>query len=295
MDSDRQTTVLFADLTGSTRLYELAGDNDALAIIGRCMETLRRAAEAAGGRVIKTIGDEVMALFAAPDSAADAATRMHIAIEALAFARDHKLAVRIGFHSGPVIQQDNDVFGDTVNLASRLVEQATRGQILTSAETVSFLTPAIRSATRELYDITVKGKVKDIGLCELLWRKSADITHVPLGQKAPRSQRRGIRLRHRGKDVVLRRRVESFTLGRDASCNLVIFAATASRDHCVIERRHDNFVVRDHSSNGTFVAVEGDATESILRREEMALRGHGWLAFGQPREQAEDLVEFWCD
>ncbi len=127
--------MLFADVSGSTRLYETAGDAAALDAIGRCIERLSQAAESTGGRVLKTMGDEVMVLFPTPDAAASAASEMHAAVDTLPPVNGTKLGVRIGFHSGPVIQRDNDVFGDTVNLAARLVEQAQKGQIITSHET----------------------------------------------------------------------------------------------------------------------------------------------------------------
>lgn len=291
----RQTTVLFADLSGSTRLYEAAGDDKALEVIGRCIDTLCRAAEAAGGRVIKTIGDEVMALFATPDQAADAAMRMQTGINALPTIGGSKLAVRIGFHAGPVIQRENDVFGDTVNLASRLAEQATREQVLTTTDTVSLLSPFLKGATRRLYDITVRGKLEDIALCELLWRKSPDITLSPTGDFAVKSTM-NLRLRvvYRGRELVLKRRVESITLGRDPTCTFVIVDPLSSRHHCVIERRQDKFVLVDHSSNGTYVTPESDGNETVLRREESALRGHGWLSFGRCSGDSEDLLEYWC-
>jgi len=295
MDSRRDTTVLFADVTGSTRLYEAAGDRKALEAVGSCIEILRRAAEAAGGRVLKTMGDGVMALFSSPDRAADASTRMHFAVAAMPPVAGHKLGVRIGFHAGPVIQRDNDVFGDTVNLASRLVEQANNGQVLTSAATVLMLAPIVRSSTRRLYDITVKGKVEEVALCELVWRKSPDVTDVPIDHSVSKPARVGLRLRYRGKEFVYRRLQESITLGRDAGCTLVVSDAKASRNHCVIERRQDKFFVRDHSANGTYVTVEGEDNETVLRREESTLRGHGWLAFGQPRAQSADLLEYWFE
>src|SRR5256886_15624892 len=74
MEESRQTTVLFADVSGSTKLYETAGDAVALTAIGRCIERMRKAAESTGGRVVKTIGDEIMALFPRPDAAAGAAS-----------------------------------------------------------------------------------------------------------------------------------------------------------------------------------------------------------------------------
>jgi class 3 adenylate cyclase len=290
----RETTVLFADVIGSTRLYEASGDRKALQAIRACLDALHRAAEAAGGRVVKTIGDEIMALFASPDQAADAASRMHSAISELPAVDGHKLAVRIGFHAGPVIQRDSDVFGDTVNLASRLVGQATKDQVLTSAETISMMAPALRNASRRLYDITVRGKLEDVALCEYLWRASPDITQFPNG--APKDLRtdQRLRLQYGDRVLVLKRKVESISIGRDPASAFVVADATASRQHCVIEKRQGKFVLRDHSSNGTYVAIAGEG-ETVLRREEMTLRGRGALAFGQSTAQTVDLLKYSCE
>ena len=153
MDQLRQVTVLFADVSDSTKLYESEGDKAAMEAIARCVDQLRQTVESSGGRVVKTIGDEVMAVFPTPDAAGFAAGSMQYAIEALPPVGASKLGVRIGFHHGPVIQSDNDIFGDTVNLASRLVEQAGRGQIIISHETSDQLGPVFRSFKRPLYAI----------------------------------------------------------------------------------------------------------------------------------------------
>jgi adenylate cyclase len=68
----------------------------------------------------------------------------------------------------------------------------------------------------------------------------------------------------------------------------------ASRQHCTIERRQDLFVLRDHSTNGTYVTIEGDA-EMAVRRSEVSLRKHGWVSFGQPRAPGVEAVEFFVD
>ena len=287
--------MLFADLAGSTRLYESAGDRAMAEAIRQCLDVVRRAAEASGGRVVKTIGDELMAVFPDPDQATQAATRMHIAVNALPLIEGQKRSLRIGFHCGPVVQRDGDIFGDTVNLASRLTAQATRGQVLTSAATVTKLTPLLRGATRRLYDITVKGKAADVSLCEVLWARGADVTDFPLGQARQPARFSILRLRLGARELVRRRRVETITIGRDAECTLVIAEATASRNHCVIERRQNHLVIRDHSSNGTFLWVAGDTHDLVLRREEFVLRGRGWISFGQPKRTASEVAEYFCE
>ena len=295
MIPERETTVLFADVTGSTRLYERAGDAEAAEGIHGCLKTLRGATEASGGRVIRNIGDEIMALFPTADSAAQAATRMHVAVSALPPVAGQKLSLRIAFHAGPVMQRGDDVFGDTVNLASRLVAQAIRGQVLTSSRTAKQLTAALRNSTRQLYDITVKGQACEVSLCELLWSKSADVTDFPLGDTPKSVPRPRLRLKLGEREVIRRRLVESITVGRDPQSAFVVEESTASRHHCVIERRQQHFVVRDHSANGTFISFAGGGAEMVLHREEMVLQGHGWLAFGQPKSMATHVLEYFSE
>src|SRR2546425_11994961 len=83
MEDSRQNTVLFADVSGSTQLYEAAGDTTAHGAIAGCLDVMRKAVEGARGRVVKTIGDEEMALFPSADAAAAGAATMLGAVEAL--------------------------------------------------------------------------------------------------------------------------------------------------------------------------------------------------------------------
>src|SRR2546426_1060351 len=231
MEASRQTTVLFADVTGSTKLYATAGDALAAETIGRCLEKLRLSAEATGGRVVKTMGDSVMALFSSPGAAASAAASMQVAIESLPPLGDIKLGLRIGFHAGPVIQRNNDIYGDTVNVAYRLHEQAKRGQVLTSDDTASLLPQLLRNSTRLLYPVTVKGKAEDVALCELVWRQSPDITDLATTMSVLRIPLARLRLKYLGRDIARRRGSDSLLIGRDRSeehtselqspCNLV--------------------------------------------------------------------------
>jgi class 3 adenylate cyclase len=293
MDQERQVTVLFADVSDSTKLYESEGDKAAMEAIARCVDQLRQQVESSGGRVVKTIGDEVMAVFAAPDAAAVAAGRIQHAIDALPPVGASKLGVRIGFHCGPVIQSGNDVFGDTVNLAARLVGQAGRNQIITSRETSDGLSPVFRSFKRPLYAIHVKGKVEEVELCELIWREADDVTMTFAGHSVAQRPPLVLRLKYRDREIICRRHNDSITMGRDLACGLVIANGRASRRHCTIERRQDKFILADQSTNGTYVTAEG-SNEVFLRREEFMLGKHGWIAFGQSRSGAEDVVEYFC-
>lgn len=297
MDQVVLAAVLFADVSGSTRLYETAGDTVASAAIEQCIDVFRNETDAMKGRVIKTIGDEVMSVFGSADACVNAAIAMQLGIAALPQVGGTTLGVRIGFHFGPVVEKDGDVFGDTVNLAARLTGLAQKDQIITSRETVDALSPVLRISCRQLYSHQVKGKEQEVGLCEVIWRESDEMTAMVSTQGAMTAARHAqplLRLRYHAAEIVLDEARSSLLLGRDKSAQLVIADAMASRSHCKIECRRDKYVLADHSANGTYVTVEGDR-EIMLRREEFTLRGHGWITFGQPRARTADVVEFFCE
>src|SRR5256886_15657813 len=102
-ERSRQTTVLFADVSGSTSLYETAGDVAALDAIGLCIGRLSQAAESTGGRGLKTMGGEGMGLFPPPGAAAKGGSQMHAAAATLPPGNRTQPGRRIRFHSGPPI------------------------------------------------------------------------------------------------------------------------------------------------------------------------------------------------
>jgi len=282
-------TVLFADVTGSTQLYESAGDAAASQAIAQCIGAFSDATRLAGGQVVKEIGDEVMAIFPTPDAAAIAATRMHLAVEALAPVAGTRLGARIGFHTGPVVRRENDLFGDTVGLAEGLAGKAAKGQVLTSEETAALLSPALRSCTRVLYAVQLKGKSESVSLCELVWRQGPDITDMAGSALADAAGKLWLKL---GETEIAQE--PPLHIGRDKDCEIVVTGENASRQHCTVERRREKFVLRDHSTNGTYVTVEGEP-EFGLHREEYILRGHGWISFGEPRAPGAELLEYYCE
>src|SRR5512144_2909400 len=131
---------MFADVAGSTRLYETLGDEAALAAVNQCLADVREASAAYSGRIVQTIGDEAMALFPTADLAAEAAREIQRRIARRAPVGSQRLALRIGMHSGPAIHADGDVFGDSVNLAARMVGLAKAGQVILSASAAHALT-----------------------------------------------------------------------------------------------------------------------------------------------------------
>ncbi len=294
MDPVAQSAVLFADVSGSTQLYEVTGDAVAAAAVGQCIALLKQNTAAFGGRVMRIVGDEILAVFPSADAAARAAIEMQAGVAQFAPAAGIRLGVRIGFNFGAVMERDGELYGDAVNIGARLAGLAQKDQVITSYETVEKLSPALKASCRRLYSVQVKGKEHAVELCQLIWRQSEDLTSL-VREKSTLLQRQAIlRLRYRATEIVLGSARSSVAMGRDASAELVIEDAKVSRTHCKIERHMHTFVLVDHSSNGTFVTIEGDS-EVVLKREEYTLRGHGWIAFGLPRAETSELVEFFCE
>lgn len=129
-------TLLFSDLTGSTALYERIGDARAFAVVGEHFGDMTAAVTAHEGAIVKTMGDAVMADFASPASALEAAVAMIHACR-----RAHGalgLGVKIGLHEGPCLavraNERLDFFGTTVNVAARLQALARGGEIVIARE-----------------------------------------------------------------------------------------------------------------------------------------------------------------
>ena len=271
-------TVLFADISDSTRLYDVLGDTRAKALVDECLTAMKCIVRRHSGRVIKTIGDEVMCVLPDPDSGLLAASDMQARITAMPEVSSVKRAIRVGFHAGPVIEEANDVFGDTVNLAARMVGLARASQILTTRATVEQLSRALRENTRRIADVSVRGKGDQIEVCEVMWETGGDVT-MTTGALAVAVSRFELELAHAGGSMVLGADDTAVSLGRDKRCQIVLTGRKASRVHARIERRRDKFFLIDQSTNGTFVTFAGEA-EIVLRREEVMLRGSGSITFG---------------
>jgi adenylate cyclase len=128
---DRPPAVCFLDLTGYTRLTEERGDEAAADLATRLATLVRRASRAHGGTPVKWLGDGVMFYFRQPGDSVLAAVEM---VEVVG---SHDLPpAHVGIHAGPVIFQEGDYFGRTVNIAARIAAYARPGEVLVSQEVV---------------------------------------------------------------------------------------------------------------------------------------------------------------
>ncbi len=125
-------TILFSDIKDSTRYFEKNGDVAGMAMVQRHNDLLFPVIQEVGGRVVKTIGDAIMACFTDPVGSVKAAVGMQraLAVHNEARSAEEQIHIKIGVHTGLGLLKDNDVFGDVVNAAARVQHQAKPGQIL---------------------------------------------------------------------------------------------------------------------------------------------------------------------
>jgi|SRR6267142_3960333 class 3 adenylate cyclase len=288
----KERAILFADISGSTALYELLGDKPAAKAIEACLGSLREIISTRDGQVVKTIGDELMVVFDNPQAACEAAREMQQRMTSLPPTAGAKLAIRIGFHFGLVLEDKGDFWGDGVNTAARLAGLAKAGQILTTGATANSLPAMQRGNLRDLDEISVKGKHDAVRVFELMWGDTEDATHLAgMTTKAKVETRLTLEVGER--TLAFPRDKTVLILGRENTCDIVIREKTASRRHARIERRGAQYVLVDESTNGTCVEIEGDR-EVVLRRDSVMLRGRGKIALGISTATAVELVLFDC-
>lgn len=288
-ETSARRAILFADVCDSISIYETLGDTRALAAINRLFAVLARKVKAAKGNVVKTIGDGMVCQFAAPDAALRAACDMQEAAVALTsptLRRD--LSIKIAFTYGPVVPKGDDVFGDTVNVCSRLVGIASPRQVLTTQETVDALSPGLRKRCRTLAPTRVRGRAAEVAACEVLWRGDADVTALNLNKETlAKAAQWVLKLRY-GDDTFTIESNSSVRIGREKGNDVVVPSQHASRLHARVFGRDGNFVIADQSSNGTFVMVDGSKREIRLRREEAVLGERGTIGLGSPTADSGD-------
>lgn len=287
--------ILFADVSGSTRLFETLGDATARVKVSECLDTLTEVTKNHSGTVIKTIGDEIMCTFPTADAAANAAMEMHEELEediTEGVSDSIKLQIRVGFHFGPAIMEGGDVFGDAVNVAARMAAQAKGGQIITTQSSVDLLAPMLRAATRFVDRAPIKGKQEEIEIYEIIWQEE-DVTRMATGLMSEDMKPEvKLRVSYNGQDIVMDKQRSDLMMGRSNACDLPVNEKMASRQHVRIELRRDKFFIIDQSTNGTHVLIE-NADEEFLRREEMPLQGRGQISLGKAfNESPTEIVTF---
>ena len=291
--AEHYTTILFSDITGSTRMFETLGDAMAKQIISEVVDVMELSVKSYRGRVVKTIGDEVMAEFATPEQAALAASEMQINLSQQNAAKGRNIQIHIGFHHGEVIREGGDVFGDAVNVAARMVAQCRPGQILTTRETALMMSSMMDDKMRSLGTRTLKGKQVDIEVFEILWQKDrSNLTVVARTQPAvDEGLSPTLHLLYQQRHIALQKKDTPFLMGREPPDSLynhlIVNDDCVSRVHAVIEYHQGQFSLNDKSTNGTWVYLD-DHENLFIHQGSYLLSRSGSISLGKDQLKFND-------
>jgi class 3 adenylate cyclase len=291
MAKDLEVAILFADVVGSTQLYDKFGDTKASETVAQCLEVMKDATHQYNGTVIKTIGDEVMSTFATVDEAMGAAIIMQSRISSENKPDDRiPVSIRIGCHFGPVVQEQNDIFGAAVHTANRMTSQAKARQIVISGGTVEKMSPDLKKQTRQIDVATVRGKIDEVALYELLWNPEEATSMLPTIEWENRDRKISkLELSFRDQTIQVSDRRKNVLMGRAEDNDLVIKGNLISRIHAKVEMRRGKFVLVDQSTNGTFVQnVLGE--ETFVRRDSTEISGEGTIGLGRAEDPGTALA-----
>lgn len=298
-NEQKELGVLFVDISDSSHLFQAYGNEGARDIVRRCLEILREVVLAGEGRVIERIGDELLTVFPNPDSSLCGAVELQ---KAVARARNRSLptflAVRIGMHYGPVMDEGDSVFGDTIYTASRVAALAKGNQILTTGATVARLSPLLRPRASFVEERTLRGTHHVHDIYRISW-DDPDLTDVPRQESAPDEaeeaaeraiQYSAVELSFKDQKIIVSPSNPACLIGRSQRCDIHLGDGDVSRVHTRVEYRSGHYYVVDMSSNGTTVRLN-DGEEALLQEEERRLHGSGSIL---PRRSEVAKVLFTC-
>ena len=279
-------TILFADIGGSTALYEQVGDLEAHRRVAESLALMKDVVTEHHGALLRTVGDSSLASFRHCDDAFCAARdiqRQHI---------DLPLSVRVGFHWGRVIPDGGDVYGNAVNLAARVASFARIEEITATADSVDRLSPKHRSLATWIDNVSMKGLSEAVGIYRLQWRDQ-DTAMTVIASKTGREwlaqKQCAMTISSGGKSTVIDEQKPVLTLGRTDECDIAVEHDEASRQHATIEFSHGQFLLTDRSTNGTYI-LRDSHTPLFVRRDTVVLEGDGILGLGALIEHKSDFA-----
>jgi len=283
-------TVMFADLTGSTAVFEKLGNEAATRTVTALVDWIIEVARAHGGRVVKTLGDGVLAIFPQGADAIEAAVQLQRehARRSTRYGPARHLQLQVGLDCGEVVEVAGDCFGDAVNVAARLSDLSGGRQILATDPVVEQL-PSPPPGTRfhPLGSVPIRGREQPVRMFRVDWEEdtSTDMMTLPAFEPParatrPRAAAGSIELRYLDHTRIFGAEHLPVHLGRAREAELAIADPRVSRLHARIDWHNQGFVLVDLSSNGTCVRFQGAPGELTLRRNECVLHDHGEIALG---------------
>ncbi len=300
-----EQTVLFADLRGSTSMYETLGNTDATAVVTQSIALLARIVAHHQGLVVKTLGDGLMAMFTEAASAVDAADEMHESLERIgtpggaadlpAGRRGVPLKLQVGLAHGELIEMSGDVFGDAVNVAARLIDHAGDNETLVTASVLDTLDDIEKVRFRSLDRMQLRGRVEPVHVYLLeAPRRFGDTATTAYGEMVvPVLEPEGIRLVWAHQNRIYVGASLPVILGRSPQATYIIDDTRVSRSHARIAWHGGTFLLTDLSFNGTYVRFDHDPEVITLRRGSCTLHGSGEIGLGAlPTEADSPSVRF---
>ena len=296
MAKDLEVAILFADVVGSTQLYDKFGDTKASETVARCLDVMKESTYQFNGTVIKTIGDEVMATFPTVDEAMSAASLMQKGLSTDLKDDGIPVSISVGCHFGPVVQEQNDIFGAAVHTANRMTSQAKAKQIIISGTSVEQMGPEWRAQTRQIDVATVRGKIDEVALFELLWQPEEATSMLPTIDWESKAQgATKLTLSFRDVKVVVDDQKKGANMGSADDNELVVKGNLISRVHARVEKRRGKFILIDQSTNGTFLE-NASGEETFIRRDSTELTGEGIIGLGRVAKPGTPLaIHFICE
>lgn len=284
-----ELTVVFADLTGSTAVFENLGNVKATQAITRLTQWIGRLCEHHGGRVVKYMGDGVLLLFKDSQAALEAATQLQATHHARIrqWPLPLKMRLQIGMARGDVVEQNGDCYGDAVNIASRLSDLADSEQILVSDSVITQLSGMYSLRSRSLGPMQIRGRTATCIVHRVEWEEEvlSEFFTMPASLTPANFDRRGAHSPHielSWLDLTVRFTPADLPVfvGRDSEAKFVVQDPRVSRRHAVIECRTGNFHIKDISSYGTWVRFSSGDSVIPLRRQDCLLQLNGEMALG---------------
>jgi adenylate cyclase len=296
-----ERTVLFADLRGSTSLYETLGNAEATSVVTHCVRMLGETVREADGHVVKTLGDGLMALFEHPAQAVQAAAQMHEQLEALvqrgesrgASAGLRTLRLQIALTRGEVVEMSGDAFGDAVNVAARLLDLADDNETLVTQEVRAGLSAEQAARFRRLDRLMLRGRAEPVVVHVQGGRRGGDLAATQFGDVAATVEEPdGLRLEWDELSRVFSSEQLPVVLGRSPQATFCLNDSRVSRSHCRVDWYSGSFQLTDLSFNGTYVRFAGGEILS-LRRGSCTLLGSGVIGLGgSPKDATSPCVRF---
>ena len=288
------TTVVFADLVGSTSLYERLGDAAASTFVTQLIRDLQRAFESHQGRVVKLLGDGLFVVFQGGGDALAACISIQKTLldtPVMAGGMGPPVQVQIGMDSGEVVEINGDCFGDTVNSAARLADLAGGGQILTTDNVWSALLPLQKMQLRSMGPMYLRGRAEASHVYRVEWQIGRDEEATMMGSLTyADSKATSLELGFGGKTVLCNAQSGQLTIGRALDAGLSLNDPRVSRLHATLVWRGGNFVLTDASSYGTWVYLGSPSDGVLLRRTECYLSGTGHIVPGCERSDEKAPV-----